>query len=46
VSAEKCAFMVAHTNGILCAPLTAARAAELELPPMVVDNRDKNQTVS
>jgi 3,4-dihydroxy 2-butanone 4-phosphate synthase/GTP cyclohydrolase II len=32
------AFMVRHTSGILCAPLTADRAKELNLEPMVRDN--------
>jgi 3,4-dihydroxy 2-butanone 4-phosphate synthase/GTP cyclohydrolase II len=32
------AFMVRHTSGILCAPLTAERAKALNLEPMVRDN--------
>jgi len=43
-TATACAFMVEHTNGILCAPLSEARAAELDLPPMVANNKDRNQT--
>ena len=43
-TASACAFMVEHTNGILCAPLSEARAAELKLPPMVANNKDRNQT--
>jgi len=38
------AFMVRHTNGILCCPMTEARAAELNLPRMVENNEDPNQT--
>ncbi len=32
------AFMIRHTSGILCAPLTAERARTLQLDPMVRDN--------
>jgi 3,4-dihydroxy 2-butanone 4-phosphate synthase/GTP cyclohydrolase II len=32
------AFMIRHTSGILCAPLTAARAKALNLEPMVREN--------
>ena len=32
------AFIVRHTSGIVCAPLTAEIAARLELPPMVAHN--------
>jgi 3,4-dihydroxy 2-butanone 4-phosphate synthase/GTP cyclohydrolase II len=35
---QQVAFMVRHTSGILCAPLTAERAKELNLEPMVRDN--------
>ena len=31
-------FMVTHGRGMVCVPLTAARAAALELPPMAPDN--------
>jgi 3,4-dihydroxy 2-butanone 4-phosphate synthase/GTP cyclohydrolase II len=41
---EKIAFVLQHTSGLICAPLTAQRAAELELPPMVEDNQDARQT--
>ncbi len=33
---EKVAFFLAHTSGLICVPLTADRADELELPLMVV----------
>lgn len=35
---EKMAFMVRHTSGIVCAPLTAERARALNLGPMVSEN--------
>ncbi len=38
VTAQQIAFMVRHTSGILCAPLTRERAHALELEPMVRDN--------
>jgi 3,4-dihydroxy 2-butanone 4-phosphate synthase/GTP cyclohydrolase II len=41
---EQAAFIVAHTTGIVCAPMPAARADELALPPMVVDNQDAHGT--
>jgi len=44
VTTEKMAFMVRHTSGLICAPLTAQRAAEMELPQMVADNEDPNRT--
>jgi len=41
---EQVAFVVRHTTGILCAPMTGARADELRLPQMVEDNDDVHQT--
>lgn len=43
---EKMAFMVRHTSGLICAPLTPERARELELQQMVgeVSNKDPNRT--
>ena len=43
-TAEWVAFMVRHTSGYLCAPLTDARADELGLPLMVLENQDARQT--
>lgn len=43
-TAEWIAFMVRHTSGYLCAPLTAERADDLGLPLMVIDNEDERQT--
>lgn len=37
-------LMVRHTSGYLCAPMTAQRAAELELPLMVPDTEDPLRT--
>ena len=41
---ETLAFMVRHTSGIICAPMTAERADELNLAPMVANNRDPMRT--
>ncbi|GEK81461.1 3,4-dihydroxy-2-butanone-4-phosphate synthase [Agrococcus baldri] len=41
---EWIAFMVRHTSGYLCAPLTAERADDLGLPLMVLENQDERQT--
>jgi len=37
-TSEKVAFIIRHTSGILCAPLTAAQAQRLRLDPMVTSN--------
>ncbi|MGO0604466.1 GTP cyclohydrolase II [Brevibacterium linens] len=37
-------FFVRHTSGVICAPMTAARADALRLPPMVSDNEDPKGT--
>ena len=41
---ELMAFMVRHTSGFICAPLTEADADRLELPPMYHTNQDKRGT--
>ncbi|GHE09032.1 bifunctional 3,4-dihydroxy-2-butanone-4-phosphate synthase/GTP cyclohydrolase II [Klenkia taihuensis] len=41
---EQMAFVVRHTTGIVCAPMPAARARELQLPLMVTDNTDAHGT--
>jgi 3,4-dihydroxy 2-butanone 4-phosphate synthase/GTP cyclohydrolase II len=41
---ELLAFMVRHTSGFICAPLTEADADRLELPPMYHTNQDKRGT--
>lgn len=43
-TAEKMAFMIRHTSGIICAPMTADRADRLHLPPMVANNLDPLRT--
>jgi 3,4-dihydroxy 2-butanone 4-phosphate synthase/GTP cyclohydrolase II len=35
---EKMAFIIRHTSGIVCAPMTTADAKRLNLAPMVADN--------
>lgn len=37
-SPEKMAFIIRHTCGIVCAPITAPRAEALRLSPMVAEN--------
>jgi 3,4-dihydroxy 2-butanone 4-phosphate synthase/GTP cyclohydrolase II len=41
---ELLAFMVRHTSGFVCAPLTEADADRLDLPPMYVTNQDRRGT--
>jgi 3,4-dihydroxy 2-butanone 4-phosphate synthase/GTP cyclohydrolase II len=43
-TAEKIAFFLNHTSGVICAPMTGERLDALELPPMVVDNTEPNRT--
>jgi 3,4-dihydroxy 2-butanone 4-phosphate synthase/GTP cyclohydrolase II len=43
-SQEWVAWLVRHTSGFLCAPLTNELADKLELPVMVVDNEDDRGT--
>jgi 3,4-dihydroxy 2-butanone 4-phosphate synthase / GTP cyclohydrolase II len=44
VTAEKIAFFVKHTSGLICAPITTDRARELDLPPMVPINTESQRT--
>jgi 3,4-dihydroxy 2-butanone 4-phosphate synthase / GTP cyclohydrolase II len=44
VSPEWVAWTVRHTSGLLCAPMSGARADCLGLPLMVADNRDPRKT--
>src|SRR5919107_5537477 len=44
VTDEQMAFMVRHGTGIVCVPISAQRAEELRLPPMVADNTDAHGT--
>ena len=41
---EKIAFFVKHTSGLICAPIEAARADELNLPLMVPVNTESMRT--
>jgi 3,4-dihydroxy 2-butanone 4-phosphate synthase/GTP cyclohydrolase II len=43
-TAEKTAFMVRHTTGILCVAITSERAHHLRLPYMVEQNQDARKT--
>jgi len=44
-TAEKMAFIVRHTSGIVCAPITGEDARRLRLDPMVAHN-DSNHTTA
>jgi 3,4-dihydroxy 2-butanone 4-phosphate synthase len=41
---DKMAFMIRYTSGYVCAPITIERAESLELPQMVINNRDPHRT--
>ena len=41
---EKMAFMIRHTSGVICAPMSDERADELDLPLMVVENTESKRT--
>jgi 3,4-dihydroxy 2-butanone 4-phosphate synthase/GTP cyclohydrolase II len=44
VTPEAMAFMVRHTSGVICAPLTAERLDELDIPLMVRGNTEAQRT--
>ena len=44
VTPEKIAFFVRHTSGFICAAMSEERADELELPPMVARNTERQRT--
>jgi len=44
VTTEWMAWTIRYTSGFICVPMTKSRADRLELPPMVVDNRDPRLT--
>ncbi len=44
ITERQMAFLVRHTTGIVCAPMPAARADALQLPPMVAVNNDAHST--
>jgi 3,4-dihydroxy 2-butanone 4-phosphate synthase/GTP cyclohydrolase II len=41
---EKLAFIVRHTSGVVCAPLTGERCDDLRLPAMVDQNTESHRT--
>ncbi len=41
---EKMAFMIRHTSGVICSPMTDERAEELRLQLMVADNTESMRT--
>ncbi len=44
ITAEQMAFIVRHTSGIVCTPITGERAAKLHLDPMVAVNDSAHST--
>ena len=44
VTPEQIAFMVRHTSGLVCLPMTGERLDQLDIPMMVMDNTDAHQT--
>lgn len=44
VTPEAVNFMIKHARGLVCAPLTAQRVRELDLPQMVTQNTDTHCT--
>ena len=43
-TAEKMAFIIRHTSGIICTPMPASEAKRLNLPAMVADNDSAHTT--
>ncbi|HUR24323.1 MAG TPA: bifunctional 3,4-dihydroxy-2-butanone-4-phosphate synthase/GTP cyclohydrolase II, partial [Acidimicrobiales bacterium] len=43
-TAENIAFFLNHTSGVICMPMMGDRLDALDLPPMVLDNTDRNRT--
>src|SRR5256885_15443208 len=41
---EKIAFMIRHTSGILCQPMTGEQLDRLDLPQMVLNNTETRRT--
>lgn len=44
VTAQKMAFMIRHSSGLICTPTTSELCQSLELPQMVTNNEDPNRT--
>lgn len=43
-TADKIAFFIRHTSGVICTPITSERADELDLPLMVSQNTEAMRT--
>jgi 3,4-dihydroxy 2-butanone 4-phosphate synthase/GTP cyclohydrolase II len=43
-TAERLAFFLAHTSGVICVPMTGDRLDALQLPLMVEDNTESQRT--
>jgi 3,4-dihydroxy 2-butanone 4-phosphate synthase len=44
MTTEKMAFMIRHTSGLICTPVTSRLASAFSLPQMVTNNEDPNRT--
>jgi 3,4-dihydroxy 2-butanone 4-phosphate synthase/GTP cyclohydrolase II len=44
VTPEAIAFMVRHTSGVICMPMTGSRLDDLRIPLMVADNTESHRT--
>ncbi|CAK7901869.1 3,4-dihydroxy-2-butanone 4-phosphate synthase [[Candida] anglica] len=44
VTQEKMAFLVRHSSGYVCVPLSTERADKLDLPPMIPNKSDRHGT--
>jgi 3,4-dihydroxy 2-butanone 4-phosphate synthase/GTP cyclohydrolase II len=44
VTAEQIAFMVRHTSGLVCLPMTGERLDTLDIPMMVMENTEAHHT--
>ena len=44
ITTEKMAFMIRHTSGLICTPITSHLTISLDLPQMVHDNADPKRT--
>jgi len=44
ITEEKMAWMVRHTSGVICAPMTEQHADRLQLPLMVAENTEAHRT--
>src|SRR5260221_11061565 len=45
-TAEKMAFIIRHTSGIVCAPITTEDARRLRLDPMLAHNKSSHTPAS